>query len=294
MLSKLFVINLLVLVVTQRPIDLRDRNFRAASELVTTAVTVRDAEGRLVTTLAQGDFTIEEDSVVQPITQFTKERVPVSLSLTLDISDSMRGQRMADARAALANFLDTLLAPDDEAALLGFNHETKMLAPWTTERGRMRAKLDEIRPSGGTALYDAIDLSLPLFESRLHPRAAILLVSDGADTASDTTPTALKQKLVRSDVFLYAIGIDTLDARNSTRINPFTLNELTSQGGGYTEIIRNTADLGPATERIADELNHQYMIGYTPTTRGDGKLHTVRVKVSNPTYRVRARRGVVR
>lgn len=285
---------LLLPFVAQRPIDLRDRNFRAASELVTTAVTVRDVEGRLVATLAQGDFTIEEDGVVQPITQFTKQRVPVSLSLTLDISDSMRGQRMADARSALANFLDSLLAADDEAALLGFNHETRMLGPWTTERGRMRARLDEIRPSGGTALYDAIDVSLPLFESRRHPRAAILLVSDGADTASDTTPTALKQKLVRSDVFLYAIGIDTLDARNSTRINPFTLNELTSQGGGYTEIIRDTAELGPATARIADELNHQYMIGYTPTARGDGKLHTVRVKVSNPTYKVRARRGVVR
>ncbi len=136
-----------------------------------------------------------------------------------------------------------------------------------------------IRPSGGTALYDAIDAALPLFESRQHPRAALLLVSDGADTASDVTPTELKQKLVRSDVFLYAIGIDSLDARNSTRINPFTLNELTSQGGGYTEIIRSTAELGPATERIAEELNHQYMIGYTPTTRADGKYHSVRVRV---------------
>jgi len=280
--------------VHQRPVDLRNNNFRAASELVTTAVTVRDAEGRLVTNLQQVDFTIEEDGVPQPITQFTKERVPISLSLTLDISDSMRGQRMADARGALANFLDKLLAVDDEAALLGFNHEARMLAPWTTERGGMRQRLDDITPSGGTALYDAIDVSLPLFESRMHPRAAILLVSDGADTASDRTPTQLKSKLVRSDVFLYAIGIDSLDARNSTRINQYTLGELTSQGGGYTEIIRSAADLGPATERIAEELNHQYMIGYTPATRGDGKLHTVRVKVSNSTYKVRARRGVVR
>ena len=135
---------------------------------------------------------------------------------------------------------------------------------------------------------------MPLFESRLHPRAAILLVSDGADTASDATPTLLKYKLVRSDVFLYAIGIDSLDARNSQRINQYTLGELTAQGGGYTEIIRNATELGPATERIAEELNHQYRRGYTPAARGDGKLHTVRVKVSNPSYKVRARRGVVR
>ena len=169
-----------------------------------------------------------------------------------------------------------------------------MFGEWTTDRAGLRTKLEAIRPSGGTALYDAIDASLPQFESRQHPRAAILLVSDGADTASDMTPTELKQKLVRTDVFLYAIGIDSLDARNSTRINPFTLNELTSQGGGYTEIIRSTAELGPATERIAEELNHQYMIGYTPTTRADGTYHSVRVKVSNDSYKVRARRGVVR
>jgi len=278
----------------QPAIDLRSKSFRAASELVTTAVTVRDAEGRLVTTLEQQDFSIEEDGVPQPITQFTKARVPVSVSLTLDISDSMRGQRMADARTALAHFLDRLLAPEDEAALVGFNHEARLFAPWTTERAGMRARLDDIRPSGGTALYDAIDVSLPLFESRQHPRAAVLLVSDGADTASDTSPTALKQKLNRSDVFLYAIGIDSADARASTRINPFTLQELTSQGGGYTEIIRTTADLGPATERIAEELNSQYMLGYTPTRKADGTYHLVRVRVTNDTYRVRARRGVVR
>ena len=279
----------------QRPVDVSGRGtFRAASELVTTAVTVRDADGRLVTTLEQKDFIIEEDGVAQPITQFTKERVPISLSLALDVSDSMRGQRMVDARGALAHFLDKLLATEDEASLLGFNHETKMYGQWTTEKGGMRTRLDSIRPSGGTALYDAIDRALPLFDERLHPRAAILLVSDGADTASDTTPTDLKQRLVRSDVFLYAIGINSIDARNSTRINPFTLNELTSQGGGYTEIITSSDELGAATERIAEELNHQYMIGYTPMKRGDGSYHSIRVKVTNDAYRVRARRGVVR
>ena len=275
-------------------VDARSKSFRSASELVTTAVTVRDAEGRLVKDLEQKDFIVEEDGVAQPITQFSKDRVPVSLSLAFDISDSMRGQRFADARGALAHFLDTLLAADDEAALVGFNHEARLYSAWTLEKAGLRVRLDGIKPSGGTAMYDAVDLSLPLFDSRQHPRAAIVLVSDGADTASDTTPTVLKQKLNRSDIFLYAVGIDSLDARNSTRINPFTLQELTSQGGGYTEIIRSTEELGPATERIAEELNNQYMIGYTPLKRGDGKYHIVRVKVTNDSYRVRARRGVVR
>ena len=269
---------LVVPLLAQRPIDLREKGFKAGAELVTTAVTVRDAEGRLVINLKQSDFIVEEDGVAQPITQFTKERVPVSLALALDISDSMRGQRMVDARAALANFLDVLLAPEDEASLLGFNHETKLFGEWTTLRPGLRTKLDAIRPSGGTALFDAIAKSLPLFESRLHPRAALLLVSDGADTASDLTPTVVKQTLVRSDVFLYAIGIDSTDARASTRINPFTLQDLTAQGGGYTEIIKSTAELGAATARIAEELNNQYVIGYTPLNSADGRYHSIRVR----------------
>lgn len=278
--TKISIPCLLILpLLAQRPIDLREKGFRSSTELVTTAVTVRDAEGRLVTTLQQSDFIVEEDGVPQPITQFTKERVPVSLALALDVSDSMRGQRMVDARAALANFLDQLLAPEDEASLVGFNHETQLFGEWTTLRPGLRTKLEALRPSGGTALFDAIAKSLPLFENRMHPRAALLLVSDGADTASDLTPTIVKQTLVRSDVFLYAIGIDSTDARASTRINPFTLNDLTNQGGGYTEIIRSTAELGPATARIAEELNHQYMIGYTPTKSGDGKYQIGRAHV---------------
>ncbi len=92
--------------------DRRSRGLPRRRSSSRRAVTVRDADGRLVTNLEQADFIVEEDGVAQPITQFTKERVPVSLSLTLDISDSMRGQRMADARGALANFLDKLLAEE--------------------------------------------------------------------------------------------------------------------------------------------------------------------------------------
>src|SRR5690606_17865082 len=83
-----------------------DRPFRTGAELVPTAVTVRDGQGRLVTDLGREDFEIQEAGIAQPITQFTRERVPVSLALVLDISDSMRGPRMEDARAALLNFVD--------------------------------------------------------------------------------------------------------------------------------------------------------------------------------------------
>ena len=121
------------------------------------------------------------------------------------------------------------------------------------------------------------------------PRYAIIA------TASDTTATDLKQRLGRGDVFLYGVAVDTPNARSSQRINPQVFRELSSQSGGYAEVIGSTADIGPATARIADELNAQYMIGYTPTTGGDGRYRSIRVSVGgNRGYVVRARRGVVR
>jgi VWFA-related protein len=270
--------------------------FKAGAELVPTAVTVRDGDGRLVRSLQLEDFRVSEAGVEQPITQFTNERVPVNLALVLDVSDSMRGPRMEDARQALRAFLVDLLKPEDEAALLVFNHATRVLSNWTTDREPLLTALDEVKPTGGTAIYDAIDNALPLFEDRRHPRAAMVLISDGADTASDTTVIELKQRIGRGDVFLYGVAVDTPNARSSQRINPQVFRELSAQSGGYAEIIGSTADIGPATARIAEELNAQYMLGYTPTTPGDGKRYrSIRVTAGPAReYNVRARRGVVR
>jgi VWFA-related protein len=279
----------------QRPPIPSSKSFHIDAELVPTAVTVRDAAGRLVASLQREDFAVTEAGAPQPVTQFARERVPVSVALVLDISDSMRGPRMDDARLALNTFVEDLLKPEDEAALLVFNHATRMVAGWSTDRAGLREALDGVRPTGGTAIYDAVDAALPLFADRQHPRAAIVLVSDGADTASDTTVIELKRSLGRSDVFLYCIAVDTPNARSATRINPQVFHELSAQSGGYAEVVSSTAEIAPATARIAEELNAQYMIGYTPSTPGNGRLRSIRVTVGGAdTYVVRARRGVVR
>jgi Ca-activated chloride channel family protein len=278
---------------SQRP-EGPDPRFRADTELVPTAVTVRDGSGRLITSLDRDAFELSEDGAVQPITQFTRERVPVSVALALDISDSMRGSRMDDARVAVLNFLEHLLNEEDETALLFFNHAARIAQTWTRDRAGLAGLLQDLRPTGSTAIYDAIALSLPLFADRAHPRAALVVVSDGADTASDTTVTALKQQLARDDVFLYIVGIASPTVRGPSKINPAVLRELAGSSGGYAEVIASTAEIAGATERIAEELNNQYMLGYMPANSGDGKYHTIRVRVKQGDYQVRARRGVTR
>src|SRR5690606_2409219 len=92
----------------------------------------------------------------------------------------------------------------------------------------------------------------------------------------------------------YAIGIDREDPRAlRTRVNPYALRQITDDSGGYTEIVRDSSELAPATARIADELNKQYTLGYPPPRGPDGRFHGIRVRVTRQGHRVRARRGYV-
>jgi Ca-activated chloride channel family protein len=156
---------------------------------------------------------------------------------------------------------------------------------------RLRGRLDDFRPSGGTAIYDALVASAPLFTRRTHTRTALVVISDGADTASDRTLQQARDVLRRSDPFVYAIAIDSVEARESTRVNPEALREITGPSGGYTEVVRSPEELGPATERIATELNSQYTLGYTPSRPPDGEWRGIRVRIRDRSYFTRARRG---
>lgn len=270
------------------------QRFETEIEVVTVTVAVTDADGRLVTDLRQDEFELFEDGRPQTITQFTTDRVPVSLAVLLDVSDSMVGLRLADARRALDRFLFELLAGDDEYALVLFNHQPTVAASWTDDPGKLTPALDALRGWGGTAIYDAVSATLPLLDRRRRQRGAAVIISDGADTASDIQLRELRARMLRTDAFVYAIGIDRDDPRAMrTRINPYSLRQVTDDSGGYTEIVKDTSELGPATARIADELNKQYTLGYTPERPPDSQFHGIRVRVGRAGHRVRARRGYI-
>jgi Ca-activated chloride channel homolog len=267
------------------------QSFRSRIDIVQVTVAVTDAEGRLITGLTKGDFQVFEDGTQQEVTQFTDARVPVSLGLLLDASDSMRGQPIVDARGALDRFVGELLLGEDEALVATFNHLPRLAIPWTMPPSKTRNALESLKPSGGTAIYDALGSMSKLFEHRNHVRAAMVVISDGADTASEHTLIQTLEDIRRSDALVYAIAIDSAEARESTRVNPEALREITSLTGGYTEVVRTAADLGPATARIADELNKQYTLGYSSSRPPDGTWRAIRVRVRNGEYFARSRRG---
>lgn len=271
-----------------------DDIFRSGIDLVQMSATVVDEDGRLVGDLRREDFEVFEDAERQTITHFTRDRVPLSVGVVLDVSQSMYGQRIDDARLALDRFVADLLDPEDEVFVIVFNHTPRVEVGWTLGPRQLRNRLDDIQPYGGTSIYDAMMEALPLFDVRQHQRAAVLLISDGSDTGSHSNVRDVRRLLRRSDAFVYAIAIDAPDTRPiNDRVNPFALREMTSESGGYTEVVHDSPELGPATARIAEELNHQYTLSYISSRPADGSYRSIRLRVVGREYRVRTRRGYV-
>jgi Ca-activated chloride channel family protein len=230
---------------------------------------------------------------------------------------------MADARGALANFFDKLLAAEDEASLLGFNHAARMYAGWTTEKASLRARLDGITPSGGTALYDAMSDAVPLGEQGTRRKKALVLISDGNDSDSSTDVNTVQRQIRESELLVYAVGIDSqgeslgqsigktigriilnLPGSGSSgsrgsrtaggeRLNEGVLRSITDDSGGRTEIIKSARDIDAATAGIASELSRQYFLGYSTSSPRDGRWHTIEVRVKRGNYTIRARKGFI-
>jgi VWFA-related protein len=274
---------------------LRDhRLYRSGVELTSITATVTDRDGHLIADLSRDAFEVFEDGERQTVTQFVHDRVPVGLGVLLDISDSMFGKRIEDARAAVDRFLFQLLDPADEFFLMAFNHRPRVLTGWTQTHDDVRRALDGLRPTGGTAIYDAIFDALPILDRRTRQRAALLVISDGADTASGATLREVRAALLRGEAFVYAIAIDPPDPRAiNARVNAQALREITCETGGRTEVVQSSTELIDACQRIADELNSQYILGYSSTHPPDGKYHSIRVRIAGADHRVRARSGYI-
>ncbi len=294
--------------------------FRTSVDLINVTATVTDAQGRFVPGLRAEDFQVYEDGKLQTISQFDSERVPVSLGIVMDTSGSMAGEKMSAAQSAVRRFLDELLGPQDEVFLMRFDSRINILSNWTENRAAVSRMVGSIRPTGGTALYDAMSDAVPLGEQGTRRKKALVLLSDGNDQDSRTDVDTLQRQIRESELLVYAIGIDTQPESLSQaipriilqwprpgsgsprppvvrgggdRLNVGVLRSITDDSGGRTEIIRNARDLDAATAGIASELSQQYFLGYSTSSPRDGRWHTIDVRLKRGNYTVRSRKGFV-
>ena len=182
--------------------------FKSGVELINVTATVLDSSGRFVPNLRKEDFTVYEDDQPQTVTHFSSERVPVSLGIALDTSGSMAGDKIRAAQSALDRFLFDLLDRNDEIFVYLFSNYPRLLQGWTTDRTLLSRALGRIVPNGGTALYDAVEDSIPLTAKGQNAKKALLIISDGNDTASRAGIREVKQQIRESETLVYAIGID--------------------------------------------------------------------------------------
>jgi Ca-activated chloride channel family protein len=304
---------------SQRPAPEPGFRFRSGVELINVTATVSDQSGRFVPGLRQEDFAVYEDDQPVDVTHFSADRVLVSLGIMLDTSGSMAGEKIREAETALDRFVYDLLDKQDELFISRFSNYPVLLQGWTTDRQLISRALGRITPTGGTAMFDAVLEAIPLARKARNQKKAILLISDGNDTASRADIREVKQQIRESEVLVYAIGIDGEDAvrrapirpprapmpfplpfpprvpgrfpfRTASpqfggrpawddRVNVAALRDMTDDSGGRTEIVRDPRDLNPATAAIADELSKQYTLGYQSPGKKDGRWHAIRVEV---------------
>ena len=132
----------------------------------------------------------------------------MSLGLALDTSGSMAGEKIAAAQAAVSRFVIDLLGPRDEVFLYRFDSRPTLVQGWTEDRHAVVRSLGTVRPSGGTALYEAVADAVPLAATGTRRKKALVVISDGNDTDSEITIGELRQVIRESEVMVYAIGID--------------------------------------------------------------------------------------
>ena len=183
--------------------------FKSGIQLVNVTATVTDEDGRFVDSLRKEDFVVYENGKPQEVSHFSSERVPVSLGIVLDSSGSMTPEKMSAARSAIDRFIFELLDREDEIFFMRFSSQSRITQDWTTDRAAISRAVERVEAVGGTAIYDAVSEALPVAETGQHRKKAILLISDGNDTNSDTSPVLLRNRIRESEVLVYALGVDS-------------------------------------------------------------------------------------
>ena len=267
--------------------------FRSDTRLVVLHTTVSDKNGHLVTDLPQTAFTVYENGVTQPIKSFKREDVPVSMGLIIDNSGSMRDKRAKVEAAALALVKDS--NKDDEVFVVNFNDEAFLDNPhgkdFTSDIKEMEEALTRIDSRGGTAMRDAIRMSIDHLKEKAHKdKKVLVVVTDGNDNSSVISLENLVKASQQSEVLIYGIGLLSEEERREAKRAERALNELAVATGGETFFPKDVSEVERIAHVVARDIRNQYTIQYTPTNQAmDGSFRRSRSRSTRPAGRPRGR-----
>jgi VWFA-related protein len=269
--------------------------FTAVTRVVVCPTTVVDKTGHLVLDLPKSAFAVYENKVAQKFTM-KREDVPVSLGLIIDNSGSMRDKRKKVETAAL----DLVLASnhDDEEFVVNFNDTPYLDLPneeeFTSNLDDLKQALARIDARGGTAMRDALNVSIVHLKEKGHrDKKVLVVITDGVDNSSIVSLEALVKEAQQSGVVIYAVGLlseeDHRDAQRAKR----ELLSLTEATGGQAFFPKDLTEVDQIAQEVARDIRNQYTIAYSPSNEAlDGTFREIKITVNAPGHpTVRTRSG---
>ncbi len=241
--------------------------------------------GAFLTNLERGDVRVYEEGREQQVLEFYREDRPITLALLLDSSGSMQ-EKLSEVHAAAAAFVDTL-RDEDRALVIDFDDKVFLLEDLTSDRERLKRAIRSTEAIGGTAVYDVLHAAYRKI-GRIEGRRAIVLLSDGEDTASLLGLDRVLEEAKAANVLIYSIGLGGGGVGPRRNV----LREFSEHTGGRSFFVKKADELAQTYERIAEELRSQFYVAYsTNNEEWDGRWIELEVKTDRKDLELRARRG---
>jgi VWFA-related protein len=303
-----------------------DDPIKIDTNLIRLNVGVANRAGEPVLNLNRGDFTIYEDGVKQDISFFESVVAPFSVVMVLDMSGSTLGFRQVIAQAA-SRFVNSL-GPDDRVAVIEFYDKVNLLNDFTTNRGIVMHSIGAANGRGKTQLYKAMDLALDKLAKEGKRRKAIVVLTDGVDTAlrdkdrdflaklarEADIPTAIKaeendtlKKLLSTadkyGVTIFPLGLPTGDPAKLADPTPTQvamyqaartrLQTMADRTGGRLNAINRLEEMGKFYAAVAADLRAIYTIEYLSSNDSPKKgiWRSIKIEVPDPKVIVRTKPG---
>jgi Ca-activated chloride channel homolog len=287
------------------PQDPQPPTFRTGANTVAVYATVTDGQ-RLVTDLPAEAFEIRDGGKPQPITVFSTDPQPLRVVMMLDRSGSMR-QNFRLIEAAGEAFVRSL-RPGDRMRIGSFAQRVEIFPEDFTDDPRelVRILREEMQEMGPTPLWNALDAAITALAGQ-DGRRVVLVFSDGGDNPmnfrlNNRSIMDVMRRAQQEDVMVYSIGLQATSlvmpgrggvggfggGLSSDRPDPGLAAIAEDTGGGYFELNR-AEDLAATFERVAEELRHQYLLGFEPPVLNN-RMRKLDVRVNGRGLTVRARR----